>query len=127
MKLFCSVCLMLSLAGCGSGGGNGGTTGASGVDSSKPLSGLTASEKGKLCDWNASEAGGYGQTMTCSDGSDASNDANQAECVAAIPKCATTVGQFESCTKFVVTFPLCDQGDKILTATQCSALAACLK
>ena len=44
MKLFFSVCLMLSMAGCGSGGGNGGQTGASGVDSSKPLSGLTASE-----------------------------------------------------------------------------------
>lgn len=127
MKLFFSLCLMLSMAGCGSSGGSGGQTGASGVDSSKSLSALTADEKGKLCDWNASQAGGYGLTMTCPDGSDASNDADRAACVGAIPKCATTVGQFESCTKFVVTFPLCDQGEKILTATQCSALAACLK
>lgn len=125
MKLVFSVLLVCSVVGCGSSGGSGGP-GASGVDSSKPLSALTADEKGKLCDWNAAQAGGYGKTMTCSDGTDASNDANQAECVADIPSCSATVGQFETCTMAVVTVSLCDQIAKILTATECKAVVACV-
>lgn len=128
MKLFFSVLLLVSAVGCGSGSGSGGPAGASGVDSAKPLSALSAEEKGKLCDWNASQAGGYGKTMTCSDGSDATNDENQAACIADFPpNCAATVAQFETCTKVVVTVPLCDQIDKLLSATECQAVAACAK
>jgi hypothetical protein len=125
MKLVLSALLMFSVVGCGGGGGSSGP-GASGVESSKPLSALSADEKGKLCDWNAAQAGGYGKTMSCSDGTDASNDANQAECVADVPSCSATVAQFEACTKAAVTVPLCDQIAKILTASECQALVACL-
>ena len=124
MKIVSLVLVLLGVvaAGCGSDGAKGG----SGVDKSKSLASLSAAEKGQLCDWNASLSGGYGKTMTCTDGTDASNDADQAECVMALPTCTVTVGQFEACTQTVVTVPLCDQIAKVFTAPECAALAGCL-
>ncbi len=116
-----------SSLGCGSDGGgtSGGATGESGVASSKTLASLTPAEKGKICDWNAQISGGYGKTMLCGDGTDVSNDVDQASCVADVPSCAATVAQFEACSKVVVTVPLCDQIAKLLGAAECAAIVAC--
>lgn len=128
MKTVSLVLVLLGVvaSGCGSDGGDDGAKGASGVDKSKSLASLSASEKGQLCDWTASVSGGYGKTMMCAGDSEASNDANQAECVASLPSCAITVAQAETCTKVVVTVPLCDQVEKAFTAPECAPLVACV-
>jgi hypothetical protein len=129
MKMASLVLLIgVAVAGCGSDGDGGKSgPGTSGVEKSKSLSSLSADEKGKLCDWNAMLNGGYGKTMTCSDGTDTSNDEDRATCVSSIPPdCAATVGQFEVCSTVVVTVPLCDQITKLFASTQCQPLIACL-
>jgi hypothetical protein len=48
---------------------------------SKKLADLAPSEKGQLCDYVACSYGGYGQSKSCADGSDASADASQSDCL----------------------------------------------
>jgi hypothetical protein len=127
LKFLSQVVLALSMALASACGGGSGGSGASGVSGSKTLASLTTSEKQQLCDWTAAESGGYGKTVTCADGSDSSNDANQAACVAAVPTCSVTVAQFEACTKVVVTVPLCEQDAKFLEAPECQPVVACAK
>src|SRR3982751_5413685 len=59
--------------------------GSSSVDRGKTLGSLTTAEKMQVCDDLNGAQGGYGRTVTCSDGSTQHTDADQASCTAASP------------------------------------------
>ena len=100
MKGLVAVVLGLVLGGCGSSTGGGG--GSSGVDSSKRIDSLSASEKAQYCDWVNAKLGGYGATMSCGSDITLEADASQAECVASAPtSCAATVAQAEACANMM--------------------------
>jgi hypothetical protein len=129
--------LVVSSSGCGNsnecsddGGGSGvGETDSgvgepnSGVDETEAIANLTDGEKTQICDWVASLYGGYGNSMTCPDGTPVVGPSTQADCLAqATPirsGCAATVAQEESCMKAV---RACAQD---AAAAACSALHAC--
>lgn len=93
-----------ALAACSSSSSGGGGS-VPGVDSSKKMSDVTSDDLGKICDYYAAKAGGYGtvKTTTCDGGVSSTSkvDANQAACVAKFKRppasCPITVGQFETC------------------------------
>src|SRR5688572_2457857 len=58
-----------------------GDIGPSGLDRSRPVSSLSDAELGRLCDWGLAQLGGYGSTMTCTDGSRISNSPSQQACI----------------------------------------------
>ncbi len=61
---------------------------------------LTDAERKELCDWENAELGGYGASTDCGGtGVIITNEANQAQCVAAqfTSTCMMTVAQFEAC------------------------------
>lgn len=100
MKGLVAIVLGVALVGCGSSTGSGG--GSSGVDSSKRLDSLTATEIAQFCDWTNAKLGGYGATMSCGGDITLEADANQAECVAGAPTtCAATVAQAEACANMM--------------------------
>jgi hypothetical protein len=132
--------LFVGLAGfsCGSsngdsadgGGGIGGGGGAVGTSSGLPrtdtVGSLTAAQAATLCDWLNARQGGYGQSVTCPDGSHDDTDNNQASCVASVPTVATgcpslTVGDIEDCANAIGT-NLCAMS----TAAGCANVNACL-
>ena len=107
----------------GTGSGGSGATGSSGVASSKPLDQLSTDELGKLCDWGATLFGGYGKTVTCSDGTNSNSPASHDQCVSSTPyqSCTATVGQLEPC--LVKIHASCVSG---LFSTECTPLLPCL-
>lgn len=109
--------------GSGTGSGGSGATGTSGVAGSKPLNQLTTDEVGKLCDWGASLYGGYGKTVTCSDGSTSNSPDSRDQCVSSTPykSCTATVGQLEPC--LVKLHASCLAG---AFSTECSPVISCL-
>ena len=60
-------------------------SGSSSVDRGKAIDSLTPAEKIQVCDDLNGAQGGYGRTVTCSDGSTQHTDADQASCMAAWP------------------------------------------
>jgi hypothetical protein len=117
------LALVVSLAACGS------DDSGSGVDGSKSVDALDASEKGKLCDWFANQFGGYGAVDPCAlTGLEV--PATQAECVAAFPVCTATAGQLEGCVaKLASASKSCTEG-ALLTAgasADCQAALPCLE
>jgi hypothetical protein len=94
------------LAASSCGGGNGGGSNSSGVPSSATLASLTTAQATTLCDWENEKQGGYGRTVSCSDGSQQTTDPNQATCVGSVPNagadCPTlTVGDIEDCANAI--------------------------
>ena len=99
------------------------TDSESGLDGSRALSDLNADERGKLCDWTAGKAGGYGQVYTCAGAEVSIAKANRDECVAALPAtCGATVAQSENCVR-----ALADAGDACgaMARPECAALRRC--
>jgi hypothetical protein len=131
--------LFVGLAGfsCGSsngdsadgGGGKGGGGGAVGTSSGLPrtdtVGSLTGAQAATLCDWLNARQGGYGQSVSCPDGSEADTDLSQSSCVASVPNVATgcpslTVGNVEDCANAIGT-NLCSMP----TAAGCANVNAC--
>jgi hypothetical protein len=84
--------------GLGCGGGSSG----SGVDGTKQVSALDATDKKGVCDWFAAQVGGYGSTTTCSM-AQLMAPVDQADCLSSFPVCAVTVATFESCVSKILT------------------------
>jgi hypothetical protein len=110
---------------CGSSSGPGDS---SGVPPASTIGSLSSAQAATLCDWENAKAGGYGRSVTCSDGSARMSDVNQAECVAGMnlagtTRCTTlTVGDVEGCANAIGT-NLCELSS---TNAACANLAACL-
>jgi hypothetical protein len=122
--------LVVFSSGCGSnnecsddGGGSGVGETDSGVGETEAIANLTDAEKSQICDWVASLYGGYGNSMTCPDGTPVVGPSTQAVCLAQATSirsgCSATVAQEESCMKAV---RACAQDAE---AAACSALHAC--
>jgi hypothetical protein len=115
--------LALVSAGCGSGDG---TSGTSGVSGSKPLTSLTDTEKGQLCDWMVAKFGGYGTQRTCD--SPLFSYPDQAACVADspspshTPNCQATVAQMEACVNSLPPCPTLLDGQN---SPQCVPVGGC--
>lgn len=78
--LFTVVLATLSAVGvvsCGSG--------ASSLDPNTRIADLNPDQQKQICDEIADAQGGYGRRVTCPDGSIQKTDANQAECLGAVP------------------------------------------
>ena len=105
MKTLTSTVAMLLLAACG--GGDGSSLGMnSGVPRATALASLTQTQAGTLCDWTTGKQGGYGRTVSCSDGSQQGTDPDKATCMESIPyigaACPTlTVANIEDCASAV--------------------------
>jgi hypothetical protein len=133
-----------SLAACGGGSstGDGGgllgkkdgavsSTQTSGVLGTKTLGTMTATDRQMFCDWVASLYGGYGQEVTCDDGSGMTltitGPTSQAECLAEAAQvpatCAATVSQVEICTRAIST---CDPSDDAAATSACNAMMTCV-
>lgn len=83
----------------------------SGLNSSEPVIDLSSSDQAALCDWWASQYGGYGGSVSCGGGPLVmmlNGPTDQASCIAGLPKasasgCTTTVQNYQNCVKFMVT------------------------
>ncbi len=110
--------LLLAIASCGSN--------ESQLDSSKHLGDLTPAEQDQLCDTTNNLQGGYGRSVTCSDGSTQTTDKDRATCVTGVPAAASlcpnlTVGDGVGCSTAIGT-DLC----RFTTEAKCKALRDCL-
>ena len=82
-------------SGEGDGSGDPGTT----LSDSEKLSDLSDAEQGALCDWAAGVYGGYGKSVTCSNGTNSSSEASRQVCLSRnIASCSATVGDMKACT-----------------------------
>jgi hypothetical protein len=113
----------IASASCGSSSGPGTS---SGLPRSSTLASLTTAQDATLCDWLNERQGGYGQSVSCPDGSHADTDTNQSSCVASVPtgaaSCPTlTVGDVEDCANAIGT-NICEMP----TAAGCANVNACL-
>ena len=113
---------VLLLAACG-GSGNGSGTG---LPAWATFSSLNQAQAARLCDWVNHNQGGYGRSVTCSDGSQQTTDADKASCVDVVPQvgieCPTlTVGDVENCVNVIGPMPCA-----VTTSAACANLAACL-
>jgi hypothetical protein len=90
------------------------------------LGSLTTAQAVVLCDWTNARQGGYGRSVTCTDGSPQTTDVSQADCVASVPAAGTycptlTVGDDEDCANAVLT-DLCSLPNQ----AACANLNACI-
>ena len=84
----------------------------SNLNSSELVIDLSASDQGSLCDWWASQYGGYGGTVPCGGGALAPppqrGPTDRASCIAGLPKsstasnCGATVQNYQNCVTFRV-------------------------
>jgi len=119
-RLATVVGLGIVMASCG---GDGGATGpgASGLEKSRPWSGLTTAEKGALCDWVAGKFGGYGMTIDCGNGTGIASNSSQQGCIDSVPaSCGATVAEYEQCANDAT----CETGP---FPPSCAPLIACAK
>jgi hypothetical protein len=106
---------------------NGSPSGtSSGVPRATKIADLSSAQAGTLCDWVNGKGGGYGRTVTCSDGTDASTDPDKATCSSSAPLlgglCPTlTVGDLEDCSN-AVGMDLCAAA----TNPACAAFNTCV-
>lgn len=98
-----SLSTTLFTAACSSSSPSG-TPGLSGVDADKTMGELDDDERARLCDWGASQIGGYGQSKDAQCGSGTSglsSESSQSACIAKYAKltssCPVTVKQVEDC------------------------------
>jgi hypothetical protein len=116
---FC-VLAAVWLGSCGGGNGSG-----TGLPRSATFAGLTEAQAARLCDWANLKQGGYGRTVTCSDGTQEVTHADNLSCVESIPyvavACPTlTVADVENCVN-AIGADLC----QTTTHPACANLAAC--
>lgn len=109
----------LAAISCGSGG-------SSTLDPNKRIADLTPDEQAQLCDEIANAQGGYGQTVTCSDGHVEATDPNQVSCVGAlepwVDSCyALTVGEVLNCAQSQADSPC-----SFATDPECKAVRDCM-
>jgi hypothetical protein len=117
ISAFCLI-LAVTFAGC--------SDGSSSIDPKKKLAELTAAEQKSVCDEIASLQGGYGRSVTCSDGHQETTNSNQAECLSGFGVLAQacpdlTVGDAVDCSKA--------QGEdlcKFPTLAECAPVRDCL-
>jgi hypothetical protein len=91
----------------------------------RTLNELNDIEKGKLCDWQASQIGGYGASPTCTDGPAVTVSGSQSACIRAIPStasCDATVQDLIDCTYRLATEP-CQT--VLFTSAECDSLVSC--
>jgi hypothetical protein len=96
---------------------------SSGVDASKKLADLSASEIGDLCDYTSEVEGGYGASKVCGDGITITVKSREA-CVAmldaTVASCPATVENAEACAE-AIGEDLC----KLLTEPKCAFALQC--
>ncbi|HMA91525.1 MAG TPA: hypothetical protein VKP30_02520 [Polyangiaceae bacterium] len=95
------------------------------IDPARMLNALTAPEKGELCDWQASQIGGYGSSPTCKDGSPVTVAKSQNACIQAMPtsaSCDATVQDLIDCIYRVATEP-CQS--TLFMSDECDPLVSC--
>ncbi len=112
--------LVFMASACG-GNDTGSSGGASGLEGSKKLVDLSATESGQLCDWAVGKIGSYGTPSRCTDPLTIFVYADQAACIAdgvdaTDTDCTATVAQMEAC---VNALPVC------ATLTEVAAVPAC--
>lgn len=96
---------------------------SSGVEGSKKLAELSASESGDLCDYTADVQGGYGASKLCGDGltiTVKSREACIANIEATVASCTATVENAEACAE-AVGDDLC----KLLSEPKCAFALQC--
>jgi hypothetical protein len=95
-----SIILGLGLGALAACGGDDGGSDHSGVDGSKTVISMSASEKQTFCEWVVERQGGAGHTTECGDGVTVTTQ-TVAECVAGFAdltsNCPLTVSQAETC------------------------------
>lgn len=119
--------LSIVLVACGSSDGrNAAVANSSGLPRSSTLASLTTAEDWVLCDWVNAKEGGYGRTVSCSDGSQQMSDPDQASCADSVvylgTKCPSlSVGDVEDCANSTGA-NLCS----VPTSAACAAFTACI-
>lgn len=112
------LALVAVASACGSGGSGTstglGTGSSSGVDASKRAADLNDADRAKLCDYVASQYGGYGEKKVshCDGGTvTLHGPESQSACVADAskvgPGCTATVGEFEACVAAIASADPC--------------------
>lgn len=95
------------IAGCGGGDDSSGhcsTTESPALDATEKLAVLTTAQKTTLCDWGACYLGGYGATLSCSNGPAATVTHDQQACLQSISvpsSCEATVQDQIDCLKAI--------------------------
>ena len=83
----------------------------SGLNSSEDVINLSSSDRAALCDWWASQYGGYGGSVSCGGGplvTSLKGPTDQPSCVAGLPKastasqCTATVQNYQNCVQSIV-------------------------
>ena len=110
---------------CGDGSSTTSDAGtSSGVSAGARLVDLSDADAIALCDWTAARFGGYGQGVTCTNGTTITARQTRELCVmdyrSVSPTCAVTVGEIEACANQSVGPPICASVPSI-----CGALFAC--
>ncbi|MFZ5889978.1 MAG: hypothetical protein ACOY0T_02830 [Myxococcota bacterium] len=102
-----------ALAGCGSDDDNKGSGNTTRLDA------LTLEQRKALCDYAASQFGGYGKNKECSGGLTLEAPADQAECLEdyTYTNCSVTVAQAEQCVR--------EQSCTTLVPASCQGLLSC--
>jgi hypothetical protein len=96
----------------------------SGVDQSKTLGELSATEKKQFCDWTAGINGGYNKSTSCGT-TTISGPKSQAACVQKLPPaCAATVAEAEACLKIDAADPC---AFALFKAPECEPIRNCSK
>ncbi|HVV88016.1 MAG TPA: hypothetical protein VHE35_33475 [Kofleriaceae bacterium] len=117
--LLLSILGALALSACGGDDGGGSS---SGVDTSKKLVDLSASDKQTFCAWRVATEGGEGHSTDCGDGITITTG-SVAECVSGFDSfsasCTATVGDAEGCVEASAANE-CDPG------SACDAIFACI-
>jgi hypothetical protein len=84
---------------------------SSGLDPSSRIPDLTDAQAGALCDWIAGRFGGYGQGVTCADGTTLSARQSRELCMmdfqSTSSSCTATVSDLQDCTNGAVAQPRC--------------------
>jgi len=98
--------LILGIVACSS------SSSGANLNSSEAVIDLSPSDQAALCDWWASQYGGYGGSVPCGSGALAppaqKGPTDRPTCVAGLPKastasgCTATVGNYQTCVNFKV-------------------------
>jgi hypothetical protein len=109
------------------------SSGSVGLDSTSRIAELTQSQQGALCDWLATQYGGYGKTVNCANGAGSEvGPASQADCASGLAQasqsrtsCTATVGDFQDCTKWEIESACSSSPGSAPAACATVATAAC--
>jgi hypothetical protein len=111
VRVLLGLCVGLLCSGCGESAVLPDPGPRSGIDPEKSVVGLSASELVTLCDWTAGRLEGYGQSISCSDGTRLSAASSRDACVASYARvtasCGVTIDDVEACVNGVVATTPC--------------------